>query len=305
LVTVSVGVPVYNGERYIGEALDCLLSQTFKDLEVIVSDNASTDGTAAIVRRYAERDPRVKYHRNPTNIGAQPNYNRTFDFVTGKYFKWHACDDLCAPTYLEKCVAVLEADPSAVLCQSRTVLIDGDGEPLVFDPALQLFTNRKKTFGIHGPDEHFADSDDPIVRFRDALLRTVSCQYVMALARTDVMRKTGLLASYYAADRAFLIEMAVRGRFREVPEPLFYNRMHEKNSRMLASAKDKALWSGASSWFGPLDFLRGHINIMRGLLRTDLGIGIKARCLSFAVYKALVARMGHPMTPEARAFYQP
>ena len=305
MVALSIGVPVYNGERYVAEALDCLLSQTFKDLEVIVSDNASTDATADIVRSYAERDPRVKYYRNPTNIGAQPNYNRTFERAAGKYFKWHACDDLCAPTYLEKCVAALESDPSAVLCQSRTVLIDGAGEPLIFDPDLQLFTNRNRTFGIHGPDEHFADSDDPIIRFRDALMRTVSCQYVMALVRTDVARKTGLLASYYASDRAFLIEMAVRGRFLEVPEPLFFNRMHERNSRMLASAKDKAMWSGASTWLGPLDFLRGHINISRGLLRTDLSLAAKMRCFGFAASKALAARIGRPMTPMPGAFYRP
>jgi len=305
MVALSIGVPVYNGERYVAEALDCLLSQTFKDLEVIVSDNASTDATADIVRSYAERDPRVKYYRNPTNIGAQPNYNRTFERAAGKYFKWHACDDLCAPTYLEKCVAALESDPSAVLCQSRTILIDGAGAALIFDPKLKIFMNRKRTVRIDGPDQHFADSADPITRFRDALLGAVSCQYVMALMRTDVARKTGLLASYYASDRAFLIEMAVRGRFLEVPEPLFFNRVHERNSRMLISAKDKEIWSGASTWFGPLDFLKGYIDISDRLLRTELSLGAKIHCLRFAASKALAGRMGRPITPIADVFQQP
>ena len=293
---VSIGLPVYNGERYLGEALDCLLSQTLTDLEIVVSDNASTDATPNIARAYAERDARVKYYRNPSNVGALRNYNRTFELATGKYFKWHACDDLCAPTYLEKCVAMLDQDPSAVLCHSRTVLIDNMGEALSFDPELQLFADRKRTFAVSlPPDQHFADSDDPVVRFREALLQTAMCQHVMAVMRADVVRKTGLLAIYYSADRAFLIEMAVHGRFREVPEPLFFNRIHERNSRMIASAKEKAAWGGAPVWISWFDFLNGYVNISRGLLRADMSLGAKMRCLGFAAYKAATARIGHPI----------
>src|SRR5882762_8401821 len=192
MASVSIGVPVYNGERYIAAALDCLISQTYQDLEIIVSDNASTDRTGEIVRAYAARDPRIKYHRNPTNIGAQPNYNRTFDFATGKYLKWHACDDLIAPTYIEKCVALLEADPAAVLCHAETGLIGDIGELLIFDEELQLFMDRERKIAVHGPDPHFGDSDDAVVRFRETLLRTVTCQHVMALMRADAARKTGL-----------------------------------------------------------------------------------------------------------------
>jgi glycosyltransferase involved in cell wall biosynthesis len=289
---VSIGLPVYNGERYLGKALDCLLSQTFTDFDIIVCDNASIDATASIARAYAERNARVKYHRNPSNIGAIRNFNRAFELATGKYFKWHACDDLCAPTYLEKCVAVLEEDSSAALCHSRTILIDDAGEALTFDPELQLFTDRKRTFAYHAPDQHFADSDDPVIRFREALLRTTMCQYVMALMRADVARKSGLLAMYYYADRAFLIEMALRGRFREVPEALFFNRLHEHSSRMIASARERAAWGGAPAWISPFDLLNGYLNITLGVLRADVSLGAKMRCLGFAVSKAAAAQIG-------------
>ena len=300
MVTVSIGVPVYNGEVYLGEAIEGLLSQTHKDLEVIISDNASTDATARIARDFAARDSRVRYYRNPTNIGAHPNYDRTFRLATGKYFKWHACDDLCAPSYVEKCVAALESDPSAVLCQSRTILIDSAGEALIFDPERRHFTDRQRTVRIDGPDKHFAGSHDPISRFRDTLFGAVSCQYIMGVMRTDVARKTGLLASYYASDRAQLIEMALRGRFLEVPEPLFFNRVHPNTSRMLASAKDQALWSGASMWFGSFDFLKNYIDISRRVMHTDLSLGEKASCLRFAASKAF-GRMRRTAVPLARA----
>ena len=96
---VSLGFPVYNGERYLAAALDSLLGQTFRDLEVVICDNASTDRTAELCAAYAARDARVRYHRNPTNLGAAPNFNRTFELSRGEYFKWAAHDDVCAPTF--------------------------------------------------------------------------------------------------------------------------------------------------------------------------------------------------------------
>src|SRR5690242_8968780 len=111
---VTVGMPVYNGERYMRFALDSLLAQDFQDFEIVISDNASTDRTSEICAEYAARDSRVRYHRNATNIGASPNYNRTFELARGQYFKWCAHDDVCLPSFLSKCVATMEAAPSSV-----------------------------------------------------------------------------------------------------------------------------------------------------------------------------------------------
>lgn len=290
---VSIGLPAYNGERYLGEALDSLLSQTLADLEIVVSDNASTDATASIVRAYAERDARVKYHRNPSNVGAICNFNRTFELAAGKYFKWHACDDLCAPTYLEKCVATLEEDPSAVLCQSRTVLIDDMGRALSLDAELQLSLDRQGIFA-NPPDPHFADSDDPVIRFSEALPYTRTCQHVMGVMRADAMRATGLLAMYYGSDRAFLIRMALRGRFREVPEALFFNRVHKGNSRSLARARERYVWGGAPAWISAFHLLNGYLDIGRSVLQADMSLGSKMRCLGFAARRAVGARIGRP-----------
>ena len=107
-----------------------MLAQTFEDFEIIVSDNASTDGTAAIVERYAERDSRVRLLRQPQNVGAARNYNYTVELAKGEYFKWAAHDDLCAPTFLERCVGVLDSRPEVATCYTRTQYVDGERKPL-------------------------------------------------------------------------------------------------------------------------------------------------------------------------------
>ena len=94
---VSIGLPVYNGDNYLAETLDSILAQTFTDFELIISDNGSTDRTEAICRRYAAQDHRVRYVRNPSNLGAARNYKRAFELARGEYFKWNGHDDPLAP----------------------------------------------------------------------------------------------------------------------------------------------------------------------------------------------------------------
>ena len=125
---VSIGLPVYNGEKFIREAIDSIFSQTFEDFELIISDNGSTDRTQQICQAYAAQDLRIRYYRNKKNIGAARNYNLVFELASGEYFKWAAHDDLCAPEYLERCVEILDRDPDVVLCYPKTSIIDEHGE---------------------------------------------------------------------------------------------------------------------------------------------------------------------------------
>ena len=126
---VSIGLPVYNGQHYLRQAIESIVNQTYRNFEVIICDNASTDDTPAICAEYAAREPRIRYHRQPQNIGATANFNRTFELASGPYFKWAAHDDVLEPTYLEKCVAVLEQTPDAVLCQSLVKMVTDQGGP--------------------------------------------------------------------------------------------------------------------------------------------------------------------------------
>lgn len=207
---VSIGLPVYNGSNYIDLALQTILNQSLIDFELIITDNASTDDTETICRGYAARDPRIRYYRNEKNLGAGGNFNRCFELATGKYFKWAAHDDTLAPTYLERCVALLEANPDAVLCQSLVRLIDANGNSV----------------GIYDSELKGADSASPSERFAALVISTHWCTETFGLIRTEALAQTRLIAPYFASDRALCAELALLGRCLQVPEPLFMNRDH-------------------------------------------------------------------------------
>lgn len=225
---VSLGVPVYNGERYLEAALDALASQTFTDFEVIICDNASSDGTEAICRAYAEKDGRFHYHRNPENIGAARNFNRTFELASGEYFKWCAADDLIAPAYLEKCVAVLEADPTVALCYTKVKVIDDDG----------------RVVGVHLVELEEAGTSSPSRRFGEFIRFSPTCFQVFGLYRAEVLRETPLIASHIGSDKSLIAEINLRGRLVCVPEYLFFSRQHAERSVKLSREQ-------LASWYDP------------------------------------------------------
>jgi glycosyltransferase involved in cell wall biosynthesis len=124
---VSIGMPVYNGERFIREALDSLLAQTFINFEIIISDNASTDETRQICLEYVAKDKRVRYYRNDVNLGPIANFNRVLNLSTGQYFMWAAHDDRWEPSFVALLVQTLDANPRVALASCRFVNIDEDG----------------------------------------------------------------------------------------------------------------------------------------------------------------------------------
>ena len=138
---VSIGLPVYNGEKYLKQALLSILSQSYTDFELIISDNASTDRTQAICQAYAAKDPRIRYYFNEKNLGAAPNHNRVFELASGEYFKWAGYDDIITADFLQRCVEVLDLKPEVVLCMPKTSFIDEHGnyigdQPIKIDVSL-------------------------------------------------------------------------------------------------------------------------------------------------------------------------
>ena len=224
---VSIGLPVYNGERYLAVALDALQAQTFTDFELIISDNASTDGTPAICSQYAAGDERIRYSRNSTNIGGAPNFRRVFHLARGEYFMWAMHDDLYAPTFLARAVEALDRDPTVVLCCARTRVIAADGSAIRDDTTPPL--------RVASPRAH--------ERFGDLVRWDYNCYEVLGLIRASVLRQTPLMASFIASDRALRAELGLRGRFYEIPEVLFYNRDHaERSTRVLEQHHLRGAW---------------------------------------------------------------
>jgi glycosyltransferase involved in cell wall biosynthesis len=213
---VSIGLPVYNGEEYLAESLEALLGQSYKDFELIISDNASTDGTASICRRYAEQDSRIRYIRQQRNIGAAPNHNVVFDQSRGELFKWASADDLYAHDLLQRCVDALDEYPDVVLAHSWTGAVDGAGNvtqaleyPLATDSPRAPERFRSVLFGSGENDYGLIRADD---------------EY--GVIRAEVLRRVGPQGSYYRADRTFTAAIALYGRFHQQRDWLYFRRDH-------------------------------------------------------------------------------
>jgi glycosyltransferase involved in cell wall biosynthesis len=107
---VSIGVPIFNGDKYLSEMLDSLISQTFVDFEIIISDNNSTDNTFEIVTKYAQKDNRIKYFKQEYNIGAAKNWKFVLSESNGEFFFWASCDDIWAPNFIESLLSGFQND---------------------------------------------------------------------------------------------------------------------------------------------------------------------------------------------------
>ncbi|HEY9826102.1 MAG TPA: glycosyltransferase family 2 protein [Stenomitos sp.] len=225
---VSIGLPVYNGENYLAEALTSILNQTFLDFEVVISDNASTDRTAEICREFAAKDNRIRYYRNSENLGAGPNQNRVFELSKGEYFKWWAHDDLCDPEFLFKCVDVLDRDSSVVLCFSKVTVIGPSGEFIENFDGYNRLAPAQRHFMSH------LSSRQVVKRFAELTVPHM-CYPIFGLIRSEALTKTPLLGFYSAADNVLLVRLSLIGRFYELPEYLFYARSHAKQSMQVCT----------------------------------------------------------------------
>jgi glycosyltransferase involved in cell wall biosynthesis len=210
---VTIGLPVYNGERFLRQAVDSVLGQTYGDLELVISDNASSDGTEQICRDYVAKDARVRYLRSETNLGAAWNFNRLLDAARGVFFKWVPADDACEPTYLARCVEALDRHPDAVLAYPRSIVIDAEGKRLYdYSPEWEIL------------------SDLPAERLRQVILKGghwINADSLAGVIRTQALRRTRLFPRYQGGDKRPLGELSLQGKFVEVPEYLLLRRFHE------------------------------------------------------------------------------
>lgn len=229
---VSIGLPVYNGEQFLAESIASVLGQTYTDFELIISDNGSTDRTEEICRTFAAQDPRVRYYREAKNRGISWNFTRAFELSRGELFKWHAHDDICQPTLVERSVEIFDADPAAALCYPRCAIIDEQGQLVPDDPSNWCPPEGDSSVDI---EPHGLNSSVVSRRYYGVLLETVWCLESYGMVRSDVMRKTGKLRGYRAAEKVFLAEVALHGRFREIPEILLLVRRHAQQYTMLPS----------------------------------------------------------------------
>jgi len=271
---VSIGMPLYNAAPWLEGTIRSVLAQTLSDFELILCDNASTDGSKAICERLAAEDPRIRYHRHERNIGANRNYQSTLDLAVGRYFKWASSSDLCAPTLLADCVAALESRPDAVLALGRTA----------------LFSESMDDGRLYGNDIALL-SDDPKERFVELFSRMQLNNAFNGLIRREAIRAVMPLATFEAADIVLMAELALRGKFLLLDKPHFYRRMtpetatklksiQEAQRHMEPAAKKPLLWQ---NWRFYFQLLRAAMNSTR--FGTE-----RFRVLGYAMRQAIWAR---------------
>ena len=217
---VSIGMPLYNAERYLRDAIESILAQDYSNFELVISDNASTDATQSICESYATRDKRVIYHRNDRNLGAVWNFNHVFELARGEYFMWAAHDDSRAPAYLSSCTAAMEARPDAVLCCTEIAFVDENGR------RLEPWTDLK---GIRPVG--------PTVRARvGAIARARYWWDYYGLIRSSVLATMRPARPVWGFDVILLMDLCLRGPVLLVPQKLFCYRVDtQKTQQVMAT----------------------------------------------------------------------
>ena len=266
---VSIGMPVWNGESFIEETIKSLLMQTFRDFELIISDNASDDRTPTICRHYAERDRRIRYFRLQTNIGAAPNFNEVFRIARGRYFKWACHDDTYLPDFLIRCVEVFQSSaPDVVVVYPKTEMIDEKNRSLGID---------RLNLSVGGRMPH--------LRLTHFMKNIHWSNPMFGLIRSEKLRKTRLHDSFIGSDHVLLAELLMLGEFREVPEVLFRRRLHPGRS-LEANPSPDALrrFFNPSKRTSTLDLLpkglRLQLEYVRSVYRIPIRYSDKFKCLA-------------------------
>lgn len=276
---VSIGVPVYNGENYLVAALNSILCQSYGRLEIIISDNGSSDATEEICRRHVSSDPRIRYYRSEINRGAAWNFNTVFNLARGEYFKWWAHDDVCDPSYVRKCVDVLDHEPSVVLCFAKTTIIDEGGNPVrEYDDQMDLRCAM--------PDRRFRQT-----LFRDAR----GCNAQFGVIRADVLGRTKLIGRYAASDQILLAELALRGKIYQIPECLFFRRDHPLTSmRMHPSVRSVVAYvdTQKTGQF-QLPHWRWLAEYADAIRRVPLVFAVRSKC--YCIVGMWLCRFGHKL----------
>ncbi|MDB5047963.1 MAG: glycosyl transferase [Fibrobacteres bacterium] len=260
-------MPIYNSERHLRQALDSLLGQTLRDFELIVSDNASTDGTGAICAEYAQRDKRVRYIRQERNIGAPRNWNAVLHPARGEFFKWASGNDYCSPDSLALCVEAMQREPDITLCYGHTELIDNDGNSL----------------GAYPGDLDINDPR-PSDRFKKLLNGVGLNNAQQGVIRTSVLRRTGLDRLYPGGDIPLMSELALYGRLTLLPGVMLYRRFSPDTVMAMRSPAEVTLIYNpqAKKQAGFLR-VRFHWDNFTSILRAPISYSEKLRALGIAV----------------------
>jgi glycosyltransferase involved in cell wall biosynthesis len=230
---VSIGMPLYNDEDFLEESLNSLLNQTFSNFELIISDDASTDNSSEICKKYKDNDKKIKYYRNEKNLGEIANFNKALSFAKGKYFMWASGHDIWKPSFIEKCVEKLESEPSAVACTTFYNHVDTKGNFIKRNTRVFNTINNSKFVGFI---KAIWILFDPVI---------------YGVIKTKELKKTRGYLYVLGPDHVVRVELSLFGKFTQIPEPLFSFRKKRKEDTKQADERRLKSWKqfNKMNWF--------------------------------------------------------
>ncbi|NJP18602.1 MAG: glycosyltransferase family 2 protein [Hydrococcus sp. CRU_1_1] len=277
---VSIGLPVYNGEPFIKEAIESILVQTFKDFELIISDNASSDRTQEICQAYAVKDGRIRYYRNEENLGAARNFNRVFELSRGEYFKWQPADETAEPEFLARCVDLLDREPTLVLACTQFMMRDE------LKGTTQFLKGATADYEIGSPSTY--------ARFRKLFVVLGHNGAIWGLMRSQLLKETHLIRHFPGADDCFLVELILKGGFGQIPEYLYTMRTHSQAYHRIKDRQNGLEGLEEAHWFDPtklhiwvLPYWRRLWEFFLLIVRSREDIGTKLATIGFLYFVAV------------------
>lgn len=265
LPLVSLGVPVFNGELLLSRCLDSLLKQDYPNLEIVISDNGSTDRTPEIGERYSRSDSRVKYFRAERNRGLPWNFNRVFELSSGSYFAWTSHDDEREPSFVSLCVDRLERRQDAVLSSGRVAVSIDPYDDVVYEAHF----------------ENVSGQADAVTRYRDALTSLPPPAFY-GLYRSSAIRKTRLFQEVVGTDLAFLHELIIHGPLVPIPEVLMRYRARATWTTIDQDAGTFLGVAGKPWWYQPSVVL--FVDQCSRLVYAPIPAGVKLRLAGVLVH---------------------
>jgi glycosyltransferase involved in cell wall biosynthesis len=278
---VSIGMPTYNGERFIRQVLDSLLAQDYKNFELIISDNASTDNTRNICLEYAAKDKRIRYCRSKKNLGAIKNFYRAFQLSSGKYFMFAGSHDLWHQTFISRCVDILENESEVVIAYSRTMLIDTEDKPI------EIMSDQIDTRGM-----------SHLKRYKYLIKNLVWCNMIYGVIRCEAFARIKWFRTDWGFDNLLLAELSLEGSFAQIREPLFYRRKISDDEKDFEKLKKRVFYAidpenAAKKCRRPIEYIRfqfyySHIKM---LLQYNLSFCEKIDLISYSTFVFLFPLM--------------
>ena len=261
---VGIGMPIYNGEKYLEQTLRAHQAQTYDDFSVVITDNASSDRTRELCLDYCASDARFSYLRYPVNVGAPQNFVRSFQRASGEFFRWANADDLPEPGLLEACLDALDKNPDVVLAYGKTRLIDAEGA---------VIRNYEDNLDLRQPQ--------PSDRFRACFEQAQLVNIIYGLIRRAPLAKTRLIAPYQGSDVNLIAELSLYGKFFELGKYLFQRRLHPAASTWDGDAETQRLFWKPFSQKLLMRSWQSLYEHQRAVLRAPIPFAEKRKLLAF------------------------